>query len=390
MTSQQPEALPQWAVTREGDVVALTMTGAWNDPTHLPASRQVWSAIHKVAALGIQDEAAAGIRVDAAVAAWHPALAALLFGVRRHAETAHLPVTWLNLPAGLADLLASARSAPAADSHHNRRKLGHHHHIVAGVGAWGQGRVTRWADAIATAGELTLAGLAAIGPRSHARRKDFIALLLEVGLNALPITAVVNVLVGGILAFVGAVQLKQFGAQIYIANLVGIAVAREMAAIMTAIVMAGRTGAAYAAHLATMQGNEEIDALKTLAISPFEHLVVPRVGALLLMMPVLYLYATAVGIFGGLVVAVTTTDVSALGYLTQTAGAIGLSHCIIGFVKSICFGALVGVSGCLIGLRAGRSAADVGQAATRAVVVGIVGVIMLDAVFAVCTNVLGI
>jgi phospholipid/cholesterol/gamma-HCH transport system permease protein len=201
--------------------------------------------------------------------------------------------------------------------------------------------------------------------------------------------ALANFLVGVILAFVGALQLEQFGTEIYVANLVGIATAREMAAIITAIVMAGRTGAAYASEIAAMQGNEEIDALRTLGVSPYEYLVLPRVVTLSAVMPFLYVYACAVGIVGGLAIAVGMLDMTATAYIEQTRGAIAGKHFVIGALKSVCFGALIGIVGCHIGLRAGRSASDVGRSATSTVVVSIVGIIVIDAVFAVCADVLG-
>ena len=190
--------------------------------------------------------------------------------------------------------------------------------------------------------------------------------------------------------FVGAVELRQFGAQIYVADLVGIALVRELAAVMTAIVMAGRTGGAFAAHIATMQGNEEIDALEVFGIPVFDYLVLPRVAALVGMLPLLYFYACAVGLLGGLVVSVSVLDLTAISYIDETRKAIAGRHFIIGLTKSVFFGALIALAGCQIGLRAGRSAADVGRAATTAVVVGIIGIIALDAIFAVCTNALGV
>jgi len=215
-------------------------------------------------------------------------------------------------------------------------------------------------------------------------------LMRETGPGALIIITIVNLLVGAILAFVGAVQLRRFGAQIYVADLVGIALARELAAIVTAIVMAGRTGGAYAAHIATMQGNEEIDALEVFGIPVFDYLIVPRVAALVGMLPLLYCYACAVGLIGGLVVSVSILDLSTVSYIEETRNAIAGRQFIIGLTKSVAFGALIALASCHIGLRAGRSAADVGRAATTAVVVGIIGIIALDAVFALCTNALGV
>ena len=211
------------------------------------------------------------------------------------------------------------------------------------------------------------------------------------GLPRVPIVTVVNVLVGGILAFVGAAQLRRFGAGIFVADLVGVAVVREMAAVMTAIIMSGRTGGAYAAQIATMQGNEEIDALQVAGIPVFDYLVLPRITALTCMMPILYLYGCVVGIIGGVAVAWLTLQLNSITFPRRDAhgGRPSISF-VLGLSKSVVFGAVIAFAGCRIGLRSGRSAAEVGRAATTAVVVGIVCVIALDALFAVCANRFGI
>ena len=188
----------------------------------------------------------------------------------------------------------------------------------------------------------------------------------------------------------GAQQLKRFGAGIYIADLLGVAVIREMAPIMTAIVMAGRTGGAYAAQIATMEGNEEIDALRVLGIPPFQYLVFPRIVALVAMMPLLYFYACLVSLAGGLVVSFLVLNMTPAMLLDELRSAVQPVQFQIGLVKSICFGAFLALASCRVGLSAGRSAAEVGRAATGAVVIGIIGIIALDAVFAACANVLGI
>jgi phospholipid/cholesterol/gamma-HCH transport system permease protein len=257
----------------------------------------------------------------------------------------------------------------------------------------GEAYFAGWSRVVAIAalvGETALRGAAAFTRRTSTRAVDVVQFVREAGAGALGIVAIVNGLVGAILAFVGAVQLQRFGAGIYVANLVGIAIVREMAALVTAIVMAGRTGGAYAAQLATMQGNEEIDALNALGIPVFDFLILPRIAALVTMMPLLYLYGCAAGLFGGFVVGIATLDLTSASFLGQLRGAVAGTQFAIGLAKSIAFGALVALAGCHIGLRAGRSAADVGRAATEAVVAGIVGVIVLDAIFAGCTNVLGI
>ena len=163
-----------------------------------------------------------------------------------------------------------------------------------------------------------------------------------------------------------------------------------MAAIITAVVMAGRTGAAFAAELATMQANEEVDALEVLGLDAVDFLVLPRVLALLLMMPLLYVYGCVTGLIGGMVVAAGMLDISATAYLDRTLVSLTYEHIGLGFAKSFVFGALIGLVGCYSGLYAQRNAAGVGVATTNAVVVSIVCIIVLDAVFAVCANALGI
>jgi phospholipid/cholesterol/gamma-HCH transport system permease protein len=230
-------------------------------------------------------------------------------------------------------------------------------------------------------------GFLALLGRARMRPVDLLDNIRDAGPSALLIISVVNFLLGAIFAFVGAVQLRRFAADIYVANLVGLALVREMAAVITAIVMAGRTGGAYAARIATMQGNEEIDALQVIGIPTEDYILLPSILALILTMPLLYLYGCLVGIFGGGVVAVSMLNVTVAGFVQQTLGAVPFSQFLFGFGKSIAFAILIGVTSCRIGLKAGRSAADVGTAATRAVVTGIVGVIALDSLFAVIATV---
>jgi phospholipid/cholesterol/gamma-HCH transport system permease protein len=239
-------------------------------------------------------------------------------------------------------------------------------------------------------GELLLALRAVMRGTQKVSRRDVSRVAADSSARALPIVLVVNLLVGAILAFVGAVQLVKFGAGIYVADLVGIAQAREMAAVITAVVMAGRTGAAFAAELATMQANEEIDALKVLGIDPLAYLVLPRVAALLLLAPLLYVYACIAGLVGGGVVGGAMLGLAPAAYLDRTLEILDADHIGLGLAKSFVFGALLGIVGCYSGLNAQRSAAGVGQATTRSVVTSIVGIIVIDAVFAVAANTLGI
>jgi phospholipid/cholesterol/gamma-HCH transport system permease protein len=239
-------------------------------------------------------------------------------------------------------------------------------------------------------GEAFIAFTKLLRGKARFRRSDFTLLLQECGAQALLIVSLISVLIGLILAFVGAVQLRMFGAQIYVADLVGIAMVREMGAMMAAIIMAGRTGAAFAAQLGTMQVNEEIDALTTMGISPMEFLVLPRMLALILMMPLLCLYADLMGILGGAIVGIGMLDLSLSQYFHQTQAALDLTNVAIGLFKSVVYGILIAVSGCLRGMQCGRSASAVGAAATSAVVTAIVLIIVSDGLFAVICNALGI
>jgi phospholipid/cholesterol/gamma-HCH transport system permease protein len=212
----------------------------------------------------------------------------------------------------------------------------------------------------------------------------------EAGPEALGIVALINFLVGLIMAFVGAVQLEQFGASIYVADLVAIAMVREMGCLMTGIIMSGRTGAAFAAQLGTMKVNEELDAFKTFGISPIEFLVLPRIIALVVMMPLLCVFADAIGILGGGVVALGLLDVTMAEYAIRTVEAIELKAFLLGVFKGSVFGLIVALSGCLRGLQCGSNAAAVGQATTSAVVAGITSIIAADGVFAVLCHLLKI
>jgi phospholipid/cholesterol/gamma-HCH transport system permease protein len=182
---------------------------------------------------------------------------------------------------------------------------------------------------------------------------------------------VISFLVGLILAYLGADQLRLVGAQIFIADLVAIGMVREVGALMTGIIIAGRTGAAFAAQLGTMQVNEEIDAFKTLGISPVDFLVLPRMLALILMVPLLTLYAGFVGMLAGLLVSTLIFDISFFEYYNETLRALELKHFWVGLSKGTVYGAMVAFAGCLRGMQCGRSAEAVGEAATSAVVTAI-------------------
>jgi phospholipid/cholesterol/gamma-HCH transport system permease protein len=221
------------------------------------------------------------------------------------------------------------------------------------------------------------------------RWRDCFAEMQQCGAMALPIVGLISFLVGVIMAYQGAIQLRQFGADIYVADLVGLSVVREMGPMMAAIVLAGRTGAAYAATLGNMQANEEIDALETLGVSPVDFLVMPRITALFLMMPLLALYSNCLGIIGGLVISRAILDIPASLYWIETKSIIDLSDLGTGLIKAATFGLIIGLAACLRGLQAERSATGAGQAATAAVVTSTLLIIVSDSIYAVIFNILG-
>jgi phospholipid/cholesterol/gamma-HCH transport system permease protein len=226
--------------------------------------------------------------------------------------------------------------------------------------------------------------------RAQFRWPDALLAMQECGPQGLGIVAMINFLVGLILAFVGAIELKRFGASIYVADLVGIATVREMGCIMTGIIVCGRTGASFAAQLGTMKVNEEISALETFGISPIEFLVLPRMVALILVMPFLCAFADFISIAGGFIVSTGMLDITPTVYLARTIHAIQLKSFLLGIGKGSFFGFLIAYAGCLRGMQSGASAAAVGEATTRAVVTGITAIIASDGIFAVIANALHI
>jgi phospholipid/cholesterol/gamma-HCH transport system permease protein len=239
-------------------------------------------------------------------------------------------------------------------------------------------------------GDLTLAFEKFFRGKARYRKVDLLEVIQECGPNAVGIVTLISFLVGVILAFMGAVQLSQFGASIYVADLVGIGMVRDMAAMMTAIIMSGRTGAAFAAKLGTMKVTQEIDALTTMGISPLEFLVLPRVLALVLMMPLLCVFADLVGILGGMFVGVAMLDLSAGSYMRETISTLTLVNLFGGIIKGTFYGVLIAIAGCLRGFQCGNSSSAVGDAATQAVVMAIVMIVVACGLFAVVFNFLGI
>jgi phospholipid/cholesterol/gamma-HCH transport system permease protein len=369
--------------------VVLQLEGPWR-LSALPSADPVESALAA--------NHASGVRFDtAAVASWDTGLALFVRRVELIASTHGVAVDRAGLPPGLQRLLALAgverRTTPRGRN--QKKQDADDFEDVLDDALEDVGLATIAASTLVTSvveflGGTVLATLRWLVGRARYRRVDLMLNLQEAGLEALPVVGLVSFLLGLILAFVGAIQLQLFDATIYTADLVGIAMVRDMAALMTAVVMAGRSGASYAAQIGTMQVNQEVDALTTLGISPLDYLVMPRVIALLIMMPLLTVYADIIGILGGAVVGVGILDLSFIAYYNQTVGAVSLEQFLGGLFKAATYGALIGLAGCFEGIRAERSSAGVGRAATTAVVNGIVLVISACGLYAVLFYYLGL
>jgi phospholipid/cholesterol/gamma-HCH transport system permease protein len=318
---------------------------------------------------------------------WDTGILTFLLDLSDRSGALGVTVDRTGLPPGIRRLLALATAVPEKKG---ARKEAAPASWLTRVGEASIGWGTSVSEALAFVGELTRALARMLSGRARYQRSELVLTVQQCGAQALPIVTLISFLVGLILAFVGAVQLEQFGAAIYVANLVGIAIVRDMGAMMTAIVMAGRTGASFAAQLGTMKVTQEIDAFVTMGISPMEFLVLPRVVALTLMMPLLCLYSDVLGILGGAAVSAGMLNVSWTSYYLQTADAVTVGHLIGGLVKATVYGVLIALSGCLRGLQCGGSASAVGDATTAAVVTSIVLVITACGIFAVVFYVLGL
>jgi phospholipid/cholesterol/gamma-HCH transport system permease protein len=356
------------------NTLVVTFSGDWLLDAGLPSAKQVLQQL-------LQTPGPAAVSFSTSeLGKWDTGLIIVLIELHREATNRDADFDAAGLPDGarrLLDLAFAVAEREGARRHVKRKRFFER----AGESALEVAEGGK--DLLTFTGELVLSlGRYARGTATYLR-SDLMQYIQEAGAEAFAIVSVISFLIGMIFAFVGVMQLNMFGAGIYTADLVAVAMVREMAPIMTAIIMAGRTGAAYAAQLGTMKVNEEIDALETLGMQPIDFLVTPRVIALVLMMPLLTMYGSLMGILGGLAVGVIMLDISLVQYVTQTVGAVGLNSLFGGLFKSIVYGSLVALAGCQQGMACGNSALAVGQSTTKAVVMGIVLIVVSASVLTV-------
>jgi len=363
------------------DTLLVRLAGSWRLENKLPPITEVQQQLESGAAV-------AQVRLDTTqLSAWDTGLLTFLAGLYTLCQERGIVLDKAGLPEGVRKLIDLAFAVPPQKDTGRRGELPP---VLARIGDATLKLLHRAPEMIGFIGEVTLSLGRLFRGKAQYRRSDLMLIIQEVGPQALPIVSLISFLVGMIVAYMGAVQLAQFGAQIYIADLVGIGVVREMGALMTGIIIAGRTGAAFAAQLGTMQVNEEIDAFKALGISPMDFLVLPRILALIIMMPLLVLYADIVGVLAGMFVAGTTFDIGVFEYYQQTARALDLRHFAVGISKGTVYGILIAIAGCLRGMQCGRSAQAVGQATTSAVVTSIVFIVIAASLLTIIFQKLGI
>jgi phospholipid/cholesterol/gamma-HCH transport system permease protein len=362
-------------------ILQIGLSGAWTGGERLPSLDEVKKEI--ASKPGVKK-----IAFDTSgLADWDSKLLTFLIGLKDWSVENQVTYTTDGLPDGAKRLVGLASAVPERKGARQEERK---ESFFSRVGSKG---VNLYSSTMETVGFLGSIGVAVgrlFTGKAAFRAQDFWQFLMESGVQAFPIVSLISLLVGLILAFVGAIQLRLFGAEIFVADLVGVGMVRVMGAIMTGIIMAGRTGAAYAAQLGTMQVNEEIDALQTLGVPPIEFLVLPRMLALVIMMPLLCVYADLMGILGGLIVGVTLLDLDPTQYFMQTQMAVKLSFFWVGLFHAAVFGIIVALAGCLRGIQCGRSASAVGAATTSAVVTSIVTIIIATAIITLGCEVLKI
>ncbi len=370
-----------YIIQARDDTVFVRLEGDWTMRADRPNTGSV------IESLRASQPGLPWVVSGAGLGAWDSVLMMVLARINQAAERNERPFELRSMPDGVMQLLDLARAVPEA-------QLDNQYPQIRGdlrrIGTWTLNQWSGFERYAEFSGQLLLDFGNLLRGRVGFRGRDFLTQLQQAGPQALPIVSLLSFLTGLIIAFIGIIQLQKFAADIYVADLVGLVMTRELAAVMAGVIMAGRTGAAYAAQLGSMKVNEEIDALKTFGVSPMSFLVLPRVIALVITMPLLCILADVISILGGLVVSVSVSDLSAMSYLLQTKNTVSMTDVSVGVFKSGLFGIIIAIAGCYRGLNCGKNAASVGKATTSAVVTAITWIVIVDAIFAVIFHILGI
>ncbi|MFA5350907.1 MAG: ABC transporter permease [Candidatus Omnitrophota bacterium] len=364
----------------ESKILQLKLSGDWQLSAGLPSADEVLAQLDSHAGItGVSFVASQDFK-------WDSAFISFLFKLRSISKERNIRFTVLGLPPQIEKLL---KLSPA-----QAEKIIPHKTVeepfLDSIGSRVIGVKNTTLSVLSFLGDIVLAFKRFICGKAFFRKDDFLAIVQRCGADALGLVSLISILVGMILAFIGAIQLKMFGAQIYIADIVGIAMVRVMGAIMTAILMSGRTGASFAAELGIMQANEEIDALKTLGVSPAEFLIMPRVLALVIMMPLLTIYANLMGIAGGFIISTGVLGLNPVEYFNHTITAVKLNNLWLGLIQGFVFGIIIAVSGCYRGMQCERSSTGIGEATTSAVVTAITAIVIATAIITFVCQIIGV
>ncbi len=380
MYTKNMSDIAQISFTSTGGEMTVFFSGTWKMSQSLPDVAPLLSAMQ-------QPHIKKVLLQEKDLGPWDSSLLALVVRLVRFAQKTHISLDTKALPVGLQDLLEMAfRVQKHEETGSQSKKLSLFQRwdlFLENIHA----TLYAFFDFF---GEIALGFGRLLRGKADMRSADVWDAIEECGAKSLPIISITSLLFGLILAFVGAIQLTQFGAQRFVAPLVGIGMLRVMGAIMVGIVMSGRIGAAYAALIGTMQVNEEVDALKTFGFSAVDFLVLPRIIAMICMAPLLTLYADFMGMVGGFLVGVLMLNLSPQEYISATLAYVPILHLFIGLVYGTVFGAIIAVAGCYQGIQCGRSAEAVGKATTSAVVNSIVGIIVATAIITIICNRLAI
>lgn len=368
MDAQAQKAV--FTVERAGEKLVLRLSGVWKLGCGLPDIKEIEN-------LPVEGEGYKSITFDTSgIVGWDSGLMTFLIKVLRFCQTNDIQFDQASLSQDLSSLLSLSQAVPEKEGLGEADSRGNYFHRLGKVSI---GKYEEMMASVSFVGECFQSVLGLLKGRRPFRWRDFYLVVQEVGFDALPIVALISFLVGLIISFLGAVVLQRFGADVYVSYLVAYGMLREMGALMTGIIMAGRTGAAFAAQIGSMKVTEEIDALRTLGISPIDFIVLPRMLALFLMMPLLSIYAAVIGMFSGMLISNIMMDIAFPIFLNGMKEAVALPDFFLGVFKGTVFGVIVAVSGCLKGMRCGDSADAVGLAATSAVVTGITFIIISNA-----------
>lgn len=346
-------------------------------------SRDIKNSLIKI----IDESDIKSIKINASkLESWDSTLVVILYKLINLSKEKNIDIDAKSLPDGLVRLLKLAFSVDRKPEQDDNNKNSFLENLGGKtLNAWGaiKSGLSFLAETARSMGRFFTS-------KAIMRKIDFMFALEDCSFKALPIVSLISFMVGLIFGFVGSVQLKLFGAEIYVASLVAIAMVRVMGAVMTGIIMAGRTGSSYAATIGTMQVNEEVDALKTMGIPISDFLLLPRIMSLMVMMPILTMFSDIMGMLGGAFVGIFMLDLSIVEYWNTSINSLSLTHFFVGIVHGFVFGCVIAICGCYYGIKSGKDADSVGKATTNSVVASIIWIIISTAILTVICQSMGI